>query len=111
MGGDQARSDTQRGPVAVRPPYSRIEAALTQTLTREGVEAYFAVISKIRRLAENVVEDVNGRLPMLDTIRGCPTCFQLDGFHENAPHAVARAAIPARLTWKPGDVPAYRRGR
>jgi hypothetical protein len=86
---------------------------LTQALleTRKGVEAYFAVISKIRRLAEGVIEDINGRLPVLDTIRGCPVCFQLDGFHDNAPHAVARAVIPARLTWKPGETPVYWRDR
>src|SRR2546423_6411208 len=111
MGGDQGHGDTQMQPVAVHPPLSpRIEAAVTQTLTREGVEAYFTMISKIRRL-DSDMDTFEDRLPVLDSIRGCPTCFQLDGFHDNAPHASARAAIPARLTWKPGEVPVYRRDR
>lgn len=85
---------------------------LTQALleTREGVEMYFSVISKIRRLTEDI-EITNGELPVLDSLRGCPTCGQLDGFHDNPPHAAARAAIPSKLTWRPSEVPVYRRGQ
>lgn len=39
----------------------------------------------------------------------CPTCTETGGFHSAEKHAVARQQIPAHLTWKPGELPPWKR--